>query len=214
MSSSTRNWITCPVLSALRAQFIPSKFCKFPSFSIKPEAGIHQWKCWEICQCICTKPLSCVAFQVHNSITLSLSVSSQVHRLAHRRSMHCEVIGHSHAPLHEGQWPKWMNHPYPSLSLLIFSDFLYFLLFDIYMSCVAKLIELIMVVRRYYKLSLWAISVCAVFWKVENLACCRTSCFVRKVQILAFVIRVFPFVVSSGLSCGGSDDCCSYYSAV
>ena len=129
MSSSTRNWITCPVLSALRAQFIPSKFCKFPSFSIKPEAGIHQWKCWEICQCICTKPLSCVAFQVHNSITLSLSVSSQVHRLAHRRSMHCEVIGHSHAPLHEGQWPKWMNHPYPSLSLFWF--FFWFFAFHV-----------------------------------------------------------------------------------
>ena len=49
-----------------------------------------------------------------------------------------------------------------SLSLLIFSDFLHFMLFDINMSFVAKLIELIMVVRGYYKLSLWAISVCAV----------------------------------------------------
>ena len=34
--------------------------------------------------------------------------------LAHRHncSMYCEVVGHPPAPLHEGQWPKWINPPY------------------------------------------------------------------------------------------------------
>ena len=36
--------------------------------------------------------------------------------------MYCEVIGHPPAPLHEGQWPKWINHP--SLSLSLCSAFL------------------------------------------------------------------------------------------
>ena len=27
--------------------------------------------------------------------------------------MYCEVVGHPPAPLHEGQWPQWINQPYP-----------------------------------------------------------------------------------------------------
>ena len=33
--------------------------------------------------------------------------------------MYCEVVGHPPAPLHEGQWPKWINHLYPYLSITI-----------------------------------------------------------------------------------------------
>ena len=36
--------LCCSVLRTLRAQFIPLKFYKFSSFSIKPAAGIHQRK--------------------------------------------------------------------------------------------------------------------------------------------------------------------------
>ena len=42
--------------------------------------------------------------------------------------MYCEVVGHPPAPLHEGQWPKWISL---SLSLSILEHAIQYMLFQI-----------------------------------------------------------------------------------